>query len=281
MIIYTHKKHGFTLVELSIVLVIIGLIVGGVMVGQNLIETSKIRAQITQISDIETQINTFRLKYNCLPGDCSSATSIFGTTFGSNTVRDGDDDGIIRSIYSGATPYTAGECTQPDVTGEVSQLLLQLNAAELGKYSANGRLSGGSGIVGVEYTATAYGNGTGLFISCLASLAHPTWTPLFFRTGNIIVIGSGAASLQRLGYAIGTYGIRSYGTYGYYGVGLAINPIGIPADAARQIDDKIDDGKPSSGRFGIIEGDTSCASNVAAYPSPNTYCRVTAGKRIN
>ena len=281
MIIYIPKKHGFTLIELSVVLVIIGLIVGGVMVGQSLIEAGKIRAQTTQISDIETQINTFKLKYDCLPGDCPNATSFFGTTYGANTVRDGDNDGIIRAMYAYGVAFTAGECIRPDVTGEVSQLLMQLNIAGLGKYTANGVLNGGNAILGREYTASAYGNNTGIYVSCLASLANPTYTPLFFRTGNIIVVGSSAATLGRLGYSTGVYGKGFYGTWGYYGVGLALEPIGIPADVIRQIDEKIDDGKPSMGKFGIIDGDAGCAINVAAYPSPSTYCRATAGKKIN
>lgn len=281
MIIYKHKKSAFTLIELSIVLVIIGLIVGGIMVGQSLIESGRIRAQMTQISDIETQMNTFKLKYDCLPGDCSSATSIFGTTFGTNTVRDGDNDGIIRGTYAYGVPYGAGECIQPDATGEVSQLLLQLRAANLGNYTANGVLNGGNATVGNEYTATAYDKKTGLLVSCLASTAHPTYMPAFFRTGNIIVIGFGSATIGRIGYGLGTYGKYFWGTYGYYSAVLFIQPIGIPADVVRQIDDKIDDGKPSSGKFGIIDGDVSCTTNATVYPNPSTYCRATAGKRIN
>lgn len=281
-----NKKSGFTLIELSVVLVVIGLIIGGILVGKNLIETANIRAQTSQIHNIEAQTTTFQLKYNCLPGDCPNATSLFGTSFGTSTINNGDGDGNIRSIYTYSTSYTAGECTHPDVSGEVSQHLLQLNLAGIGKYTANGILDTTiltvkKATVGREYTATAYGNGTGLFISCLSSLLQPTYTPLFLRTGNIIVIGAAASSYGRIGYAVGTYGANWYGNYGYYGAGLPIDPIGIPADVVRQIDEKTDDGKPSKGRFGIITGDTACAANVAAYPSPGNYCRVTAGKKIN
>ncbi len=60
---------GFTLIELSIVLVIIGLLVGGVLVGKDLILSSQIRAQIKQLEDFKSAINTFKGKYNYLPGD--------------------------------------------------------------------------------------------------------------------------------------------------------------------------------------------------------------------
>ena len=76
-----HRTLAFTLVELSIVLVIIGLIIGGVMVGQDLINAAKIRQQITQLEQIETQINTFKVKYNCLPGDCANATDFLWHIF--------------------------------------------------------------------------------------------------------------------------------------------------------------------------------------------------------
>src|ERR1700746_416796 len=70
---------GFTLIELSIVLVIIGLIVGGVLVGQDLIRAAEVRATISQIEKYNTAVNTFRGKYNALPGDLNAAAA---TAFG-------------------------------------------------------------------------------------------------------------------------------------------------------------------------------------------------------
>jgi prepilin-type N-terminal cleavage/methylation domain-containing protein len=71
------KESGFTLIELSIVLIIIGLIVGGVLVGQDLIDAAKMRAQIQQIQQYDTLVSTFRTKYDGLPGDLSRAAQFF------------------------------------------------------------------------------------------------------------------------------------------------------------------------------------------------------------
>jgi prepilin-type N-terminal cleavage/methylation domain-containing protein len=72
-------NSGFTLIELSIVLVIIGLIIGGVMVGRDLIRTAELRKLYSQEQQIISSVNTFRVKYKCLPGDCTNATDYFGT----------------------------------------------------------------------------------------------------------------------------------------------------------------------------------------------------------
>jgi prepilin-type N-terminal cleavage/methylation domain-containing protein len=69
---YSHNR-GFTLIELSIVMVIIGLMIGGMLVGRDMIRAAEIRATLRQIERIETAMNTFKAKYKCLPGDCANA----------------------------------------------------------------------------------------------------------------------------------------------------------------------------------------------------------------
>ena len=66
-------RMGFTLIELSIVLVIICLIIGGILVGRDLIEASKIRATVSQYEKFGSAVNAFRLKYNGIPGDLLDA----------------------------------------------------------------------------------------------------------------------------------------------------------------------------------------------------------------
>ena len=72
-------KIGFTLIELSIVLVIIGLIVGGVIVGQSLIRQSQLNSAVTDEQRYVQAIMNFRQKYSELPGDMADATTYWGT----------------------------------------------------------------------------------------------------------------------------------------------------------------------------------------------------------
>jgi prepilin-type N-terminal cleavage/methylation domain-containing protein len=93
------KAQGFTLIELSIVLVIIGLIVGGVLVGQDLIRAAEIRATVGQIEKYNSAVNTFTVKYNGMPGDLSSSNALgygFLLRMGSSP-GGGDNNGLIEA----------------------------------------------------------------------------------------------------------------------------------------------------------------------------------------
>jgi prepilin-type N-terminal cleavage/methylation domain-containing protein len=103
-------RLGFTLIELSIVLVIIALVVGGVLVGRDLIEAAKIRSQINQIESLHTAMNIFRLKYGGLPGDLKANAALgFGLQSRSGANGQGDGDGKIEYNAGGCFSFTSGE----------------------------------------------------------------------------------------------------------------------------------------------------------------------------
>lgn len=93
-----NSNQAFSLVELSIVIIIMGLLVASVTVGRDLIQAAKLRGLISQIHGFDTQVSTFQLKYNALPGDISNADKRgLGT-------HNGDGDGAIEDGTSDATP---------------------------------------------------------------------------------------------------------------------------------------------------------------------------------
>ena len=109
-----HARHAFTLVELSIVLVILGLLVGGVLTGQSLIRAAELRSINTQFQTFQTATMTFRDKYFGIPGDITNASAYWGAADGStgNTAGcasvsstttatcNGNGDGKINLGYS-------------------------------------------------------------------------------------------------------------------------------------------------------------------------------------
>ncbi len=71
-------EKAFSLVELSIVLVILGLLTGGILTGQNLIRAAELRSVTTEFQAYQTAINIFKDKYFALPGDMRNATDFWG-----------------------------------------------------------------------------------------------------------------------------------------------------------------------------------------------------------
>lgn len=100
---------GFTLVELSIVLVIIGLVIGGVLVGKDLIRAAELRSIITDKERFVTAVYSFKTKYNALPGDFTDAQTIWGAAASCSAAQtttatcNGDGDGKVEQLVpSGA-----------------------------------------------------------------------------------------------------------------------------------------------------------------------------------
>jgi prepilin-type N-terminal cleavage/methylation domain-containing protein len=85
------RQSGFTLIEIAIVLVIIGLLLGGILKGQELITSARVRNIIAQLDGTKAAVFGFQDRYRALPGDFNKAsTQITGAS------KDGNGDGQIK-----------------------------------------------------------------------------------------------------------------------------------------------------------------------------------------
>jgi len=84
------KQSGFTLIEIAIVLVIIGLLLGGVLKGQEMMTNAKIKRVSNDYNGISAAVFSYLDRYSFFPGDDVNANARW-----SNPVVDGSGDGII------------------------------------------------------------------------------------------------------------------------------------------------------------------------------------------
>lgn len=94
------KQQGFTLIEIAIVLVIIGLLVGGVLQGQQLIENSRIKQAVKDINGTTVAMLAYQDRYGALPGDDAAATNARGSAWAT---------GITAGNGNGALAASRGE----------------------------------------------------------------------------------------------------------------------------------------------------------------------------
>lgn len=234
----TGPQAGFTLMELSMVLVIIGLIIGAIMIGQNLIAMAGVRGTVAQIEKYNSAVNTFKLHYNGMPGDIFHRTATkFSLTSRSGAPGHGDGNGLVEGC--GADAKLAG-C-------ETLLFWVDLHAANL--------------VDGSFTTAT----------DALAEI--PTGTQIMYfptvklRYGTFATVYTdGGVNYFHVG------GIQSTDNAGEYSLSYTISPT-----EAFNMDNKIDDGLPLTGHFRALEeldelgvaatpSATSCVLNITSNP---------------
>ncbi|MES2983741.1 MAG: prepilin-type N-terminal cleavage/methylation domain-containing protein [Pseudomonadota bacterium] len=233
---------AFSLVELSIVLVILGLLVGGILTGKSLIRAAELRAAITESNRLRTSVYTFRDKYFALPGDLANATSFWSQDAGGcpgnnvsstgphSTTCDGNGDGMINYNASVShEPYRAWQhlanagLIEGSYTGVSNSVTVNsYNSSLTTPNSPASKVNGGFWII--QYQGTA-----------------PIASTLLFDGdyGNVLLLPNISSPTN--------------------GVGALLKP-----EEAWNIDTKLDDGKPGTGRV------TSAKS--AAQANASTGC---------
>ncbi|MBI5919803.1 MAG: prepilin-type N-terminal cleavage/methylation domain-containing protein [Nitrosomonadales bacterium] len=97
------NQSGFTLIEIAIVLVIIGLLLGGVVKGQELINSAKVKNLANDFRNIPLLIYDYQDKYRALPGDDSSAASHVNGGTNATTPANTIGNGIINGAWNSST----------------------------------------------------------------------------------------------------------------------------------------------------------------------------------
>ncbi len=111
------RQRGFTLVEIAIVLVVIGLLLGGILKGQELINNAKVRAITDRQNSLKVAWFSFIDRYASLPGDYALAHTYIAQA------RNGNGDGLLsieESVLAFQHMAASGYLRCPHCTGDVA-----------------------------------------------------------------------------------------------------------------------------------------------------------------
>jgi prepilin-type N-terminal cleavage/methylation domain-containing protein len=209
---------GFTLVELSVALVVIGLIAGGILVGADMIKASELRGTIAQVEKYNSAVNTFRVKYNALPGDILQS---YAQAYGLFTLSAGISNGLGDG--SGLLEGGAAGITAP--AGETLVFWRHLSDASL--------VEGSFGVNGNGAIVAATGLVTANNVSVDNSLPPSKVKP---RQYFVVYSESGFNYYQLLPVSqVSTPAAYSFSSFG------------LTPQQAFNMDQKLDDGSPNSG----------------------------------
>ncbi|MFZ4542093.1 MAG: type II secretion system protein [Rickettsiales bacterium] len=241
-----NSHQGFSLVELSIVLVILGLLVGGILSGQSLIRASQLRGITTEQQRHFAAIHTFRDKYFMLPGDMNNATSFWGK------------DNVNCAAHTG-TVATPGTCNG-DADGQFD---MWDENYRLWQHLANAGLIEGSflGYVSPATSATTPTIASQVPTSKVSSNAY--WTAAYISQLGTINHEFGYAAVPDIR---SNYVLLSNRSSGWW-----LNPNVLKPEEAWNIDTKTDDGKPFTGSVRSSNWNSAVASCLESNTATSNY----------
>ncbi len=225
------RSSAFSLVELSIVLFILGLLVGGILAGQSLIRAAELRAVSTEYTRYVTAVQSFRDKYFAIPGDFRDATR-----FWSRQLND-----VNCPTNSSAAVVATGAC---DGDGD-GRILTGGGAGAAQERFQFWRMLALSGMIEGSYSGVAGPGGSGDATSASVPTSKLSGAMWWANSHNIDNYGG---DVQH--YAT-NYG-PIYMSIANYSPGFEPYLPTMRPEEAWNIDTKLDDGKPARGK--VIAG---------------------------
>jgi hypothetical protein len=223
--------RGFTLVEMSIILVIVGLLVGGVMVGKTLIRSAALRGVASEYQRFNTAMQNFREQYSSLPGDLANATHYWGVA----TTCPGDS---THTSLTGTCNGNGNDQVESSAPNSVETLRFWQHLVYAGQIE--GSYSGTSGGAANTYTTTI---GVNTPSSKIDGAGWSIWTAGYYDYTSTALFE---------GNYVNTF---------FYGAQVTDNitqgAVLAPKDA-KTIDTKMDDGMPATGNIRVREDQTAC-----------------------
>ncbi|MFZ4541912.1 MAG: type II secretion system protein [Rickettsiales bacterium] len=219
-------RQAFSLVELSIVLVILGLLVGGILSGQSLIRAAELRAVSNEYARYVAAVQTYRDKYFSLPGDMNNATRFWGNLGGTNCTNNAGTGAVSTGTCDGNGDGAIIGAAAVSQTGEAFQFWRHLAFA---------------GLIEGTYSGTAGPNASWPGMDTLPGTNTPQSRMNNAGWGGVNFVAPADAS---------TYAF-DYGNMLVFGARFAGNVPLVPAlkpEEAWNIDTKMDDGKPGTGK---------------------------------